>query len=128
MKDRNTNLNKKLKIVFVVVLILLIAVMIASVIFYRSTLSGKNLPDVGEILAYHGSELIKEEKSSEKDFSYDIYAKLKFPPIEENGYAEETFYDNLITDLTAKLQTNFRIIDEEKDVVVRVKYDFTTYN
>ena len=91
MKDRNTNLNKKLKIVFVVVLILLIAVMIASVIFYRSTLSGKNLPDVGEILAYHGSELIKEEKSSEKDFSYDIYAKLKFPPIEENGYAEETF-------------------------------------
>lgn len=120
--------EKRLKKIFITILILLIAVMIGSVIFYRLSLSGNNLPDISELLAYHGSELIKEEKSSEKGYEYDIYAKLKFPPIEENGYAEETFYNNVVTDLTAKLQTNFRIIDEEKDVVVRVKYDFTTYN
>ena len=120
--------EKRLKKVFIIILILLLAVMIGSVIFYRMSLSGSKLPDVSEILAYHGSELIKETKSSEKGYDYDIYAKLKFPPIEENGYAEETFYDNVVVDLTAKLQTNFRIIDEEKDVVVRVKYDFSTYN
>ena len=120
--------EKRLKKVFIILLILLLAVMIGSVIFYRMSLSGSKLPDVSEILAYHGSELIKETKSSEKGYDYDIYAKLKFPPIEENGYAEETFYDNVVVDLTAKLQSNFRIIDEEKDVVVRVKYDFSTYN
>ena len=120
--------EKRLKKVFIILLILLLAVMIGSVIFYRMSLSGSKLPDVSEILAYHGSELIKETKSSEKGYDYDIYAKLKFPPIEENGYAEETFYDNVVVDLTAKLQSNFRIIDEEKDVIVRVKYDFSTYN
>jgi len=120
--------EKRLKKVFIIILILLLAVMIGSVVFYRMSLSGNKLPDVSEILAFHGSELIKEQKSSEKGYDYDIYAKLKFPPIEENGYAEETFYDNVVVDLTAKLQTNFRIIDEEKDVVVRVKYDFSTYN
>lgn len=120
--------EKKLKIIFIIILILLLAIMIGSVIFYRASLSGNKLPDVKEILSYHGSEFIKEEKSSEKEYDYDIYAKLKFPPIEENGYAEETFYNNVVVDLTAKLQTNFRIIDEEKDIIVRVKYDFTTYN
>ena len=120
--------EKKLKIIFIIILILLLAIMIGSVIFYRASLSGNKLPDVKEILSFHGSEFIKEEKSSEKEYDYDIYAKLKFPPIEENGYAEETFYNNVVVDLTAKLQTNFRIIDEEKDIIVRVKYDFSTYN
>ena len=56
--------EKRLKKVFIIILILLLAVMIGSVVFYRMSLSGNKLPDVSEILAFHGSELIKEEKSS----------------------------------------------------------------
>ena len=128
MKKYNPKLNKKLKTTFIVILVLLIIVMVGSVIFYRSTLSGNKLPDVGTILEFHGSTLIKETSSSEKGYKYDIYANLKLPPVEEDGFSEEVFYENVVVDLTAKIQSDFRIIDEEKDIIVRVKYDPTTYN
>jgi uncharacterized protein YxeA len=47
--------EKRLKKVFIIILILLLAVMIGSVVFYRMSLSGNKLPDVSEILAFHGS-------------------------------------------------------------------------
>lgn len=119
--------NNKLKKIVIVILALLILFIIALIVVYIR-MPKDELPDVSEILEYHNSTLIKQEKSTEDGFKEDIYANLKFPPIEDDGYPEQIFYENVIYDLAAKLQTSYRIIDEDKNVIVRVHYDNKNYD
>ena len=123
MEKKKTDLNKKLKIIFLILLVALIAVMVGSVIYYRSTLSQDGPTDIGNALSYYGCTLIKVEKSKEDGFSKDIYANLKRPPVEENGYSNKTEYENIIKDVSHAVQGNYRLIDEEKGITIRVVYD-----
>ena len=123
MEKKKTDLNQKLKIVFIILLIVLIAIMVGSVIYYRSTLDQNGPTDIGNALSYYGCTLIKVEKSKEDGFTKDIYAKLKRPPVEENGYSNKEEYENIIKDVSYAVQGNYRLIDEEKDITIRVVYD-----
>lgn len=127
MKDKNTDLTKKLKIVFIIVLVILVGVIVASVIYYRSTLYQDGPTDIGEALSYYECTLIKVEKSKEDGFSKDIYAKLKRPPVEENGYSNKQEYENIIRDVSNAVHNNYIIIDEEKQITIRVIYDTINY-
>lgn len=123
MEKKKTDLNQKLKIVFIILLIVLVAIMVGSVIYYRSTLDQNGPTDIGNALSYYGCTLIKVEKSKEDGFSKDIYAKLKRPPVEENGYSNKEEYENIIKDVSYAVQGNYRLMDEEKDITIRVVYD-----
>ena len=123
MEKKRTDLNQKLKIVFIVLLVVLIAIMVGSVIYYRSTLDQSGPSDIGNALSYYECTLIKVEKSKEDGFSKDIYAKLKRPPVEENGYSNKEEYENIIKDVSYVVQGNYRLIDDEKGITIRVVYD-----
>ena len=123
MEKKKTDLNQKLKIVFIILLVILIAIMVGSVIYYRSTLDQSGPSDIGNALSYYECTLIKVEKSKEDGFSKDIYAKLKRPPVEENGYSNKEEYENIIKDVSYVVQNNYRLIDEEKGITIRVVYD-----
>lgn len=126
MEKNKTDLIQKLKIIFIILLILLIGIMIASVIYYRSTLKNDGPTNIEDALNYYGCTLIKVEKSSEDGFSKDIYVKLKKPPVEENGYSNKVEYENIIKDVSNAVNNNYRIIDEEKQITIRVAYDNNT--
>ena len=123
MEKKKTDLNQKLKIVFIILLVILIAIMVGSVIYYRSTLDQSGPSDIGNALSYYECTLIKVEKSKEDGFSKDIYAKLKRPPVEENGYSNKEEYENIIKDVSYVVQNNYRLIDDEKGITIRVVYD-----
>ena len=127
MEKNKTDLIQKLKIVFIILLIFLIGIMIASVIYYRSTLKSDGPTNIEDALNYYGCTLIKVEKSSEDGFSKDIYVKLKKPPVEENGYSNKEEYENIIKDVSNAANNNYRIIDEEKQITIRVVYDSNSF-
>ncbi len=128
MEKKKTDLNQRLKIIFIILLVALIAIMIGSVIYYRSTLGQNGPTDILNALSYYECTLIKVEKSKEDGFSKDIYAKLKRPPVEENGYSNKEEYENIIKDVSYAVQGNYRLIDEEKGITIRVVYDKVNLN
>lgn len=66
----------------------------------------------------------KIDRSKEKNFSKDIYISIPIKPVETNTYNNQSYYENLIKVITSQLNnTNYRLIDEEKELVIRVKAD-----
>ncbi|MCL2859503.1 MAG: hypothetical protein FWF46_02800 [Oscillospiraceae bacterium] len=75
---------------------------------------------VEQLINERYGEFIKSELSTDKDFDWDIYINLKYN-LYENGESEQYFYDAMVTNISNKMNyQNYRIIDEDKQITIRV--------
>lgn len=122
--------KKKLKIIIITILIL-IFLLITGLILYKAFVENDNeitsiddFEDVKEIIEYNECKYIRATNSDEEDFKRDIYLEFSKGVIESDGTTNEILYDNLTSQIAGKIKgTNFRLIDESKNIIVRVKFN-----
>lgn len=111
-----------LSIIFLLIVIL-ISIRIA-VINSKTKTSINDFSTIKELVEYDGHKYINTIKSEEEQFEKDIYIQFSKEPIEQNGNVNQNLYEILISHISGKmLGNNFRIIDTEKDITIRIKFD-----
>lgn len=125
-KDQsNENYKKILIVLFVVIFVLLFISLILSGIEKKNNkqeISYDSLDTIKDVIEYYGSTYISESDGPEKGYPYDVYLKFKYLPYNEDDTSNEEYYNNLIRDgAKAMRHFSFRLIDEENDIIVRVK-------
>ena len=119
-------------------IILLIAVLIAILILARLAISitkkktsVDDFSTIKELVEYDGHKYISTKNSEENGFEKDIFIQFSNPPINDDGTTNQNSYEILIQHVGGKmLGRNFRIIDEDKDITIRIKFEedkITTY-
>lgn len=120
--------NHKNKKIFGIVLSVLLALLILSLITLRllnleiekKNVSYSGMKTVEDVLNYYKCTYISEKNSTLEDFNVDIELKFRYE-LYEGEKSNETFFTNIIEDITKVLDyTNFRMIDEEKDIEIKV--------
>lgn len=122
--------KKRLKIIIITILIL-IFIFITGLILYKALIKNNNsvtsiddFEGVKEIIEYNECKYIRTSNSNEEDFKKDIYLEFSKNTIEEDGTTNEILYDNLTSQIAGKIKgTNFRLIDESKNIIVRIKFN-----
>ena len=71
-----------------------------------------------------GSIFQKEVVSEEKGFSTDIYLRFKYN-LYENNKSQKVMYENLLRQICSNKSTSFRLIDENRNIIIRVYFDNT---
>ncbi len=115
----------------ILMLIFLSLIVFISIIVIRSKWSGNdteiqeeeyNLNTVQGIVKYKKGEFIKQEPSKDEAYHRDIYVKLGPALFDPEDDMRKQFYMNMFVRLSKVLTyQNFRIIDEEKDIIIGVK-------
>lgn len=73
---------------------------------------------VEEVIIYKKAKYIKEEESNVEGYDVDIYTNLKYP-LYSDTENNSLFYKDMIKKIAYVLQyKNFRVIDEEKNIVI----------
>ena len=73
---------------------------------------------VEEVIIYKKAKYIKEEESNVEGYDVDIYTNLKYPSYTDTEN-NSLFYKDMIKKIAYVLQyKNFRVIDEEKNIVI----------
>lgn len=109
--------NKNVLIIAVVIIVSILCV----IMYIENSVINKNVKKAVEDME---CVFYKIESSKEKDFSKDIYISIPREPVESYSYTNQSYYENLIKVITSQLNnTNYRLIDEEKELVIRVKAD-----
>lgn len=73
---------------------------------------------VEEVIIYKKAKYIKEEESNVEGYDVDIYTNLKYP-LYTDTENNSLFYKDMIKKIAYVLQyKNFRVIDEEKNIVI----------
>ncbi len=122
--------KKKLKLIIIIILVL-IFLLVTGLILYKALVEKNNevssiedFENVKEIIEYNECKYIKTSNSDEDGFEKDIYLEFSKGVIEEDGTTNEVLYDNLTSQIAGKMKgTNFRLIDESKNIIVRIKFD-----
>lgn len=122
--------KKRLKIIIITILIL-IFIFITGLILYKALIKNNNsvtsiddFEGVKEIIEYNECKYIRTSNSNEEDFKKDIYLEFSKNTIKEDGTTNEILYDNLTSQIAGKIKgTNFRLIDESKNIIVRIKFN-----
>ena len=87
---------------------------------YTSITDFKNIKEIAE---YMGCTYIKEQESSSKDYTKDIYLKFKYELYTEEVSNEEYYYRMIALMLGYLDYQNIRLIDQENDIVIAVQAD-----
>lgn len=124
-------MKKKKPIIIILIIIVLLAIIIGIGYIYGNKNKNKtytsvtDFKDVKELVEYYGCEYKKMESSKEKGFDKDIYLIFAKDPIdEETGYIYKSFYENIISLVSAKMnKKDFRMIDETRDIVIKVVFN-----
>ena len=122
--------KKRLKLIIIIILVL-IFLLVTGLILYKALVEKNNevssiedFENVKEIIEYNECKYIKTANSDEDGFEKDIYLEFSKGVIEEDGTTNEVLYDNLTSQIAGKMKgTNFRLIDESKNVIVRIKFN-----
>lgn len=118
---------KKKKIVVILIIILIIILIgVAKYIIdeTKEKTSVSEFNSLKSLIENDGHEYIKTESSKEDGFKKDIYIKFSLPAINENGETNKNLYEIVIKHVAGKIKgTNFRLIDTEKNIVVKIKFD-----
>lgn len=123
---------KKKKILIVcgiVIFILILAVLaiINKIVRIRNNDLLTKYDDISTLVQSLGCEFIKSQGSSEKDFDKDIYIVFGENTSDKNGYSNQKYYENIVETIDKYLENiNIRIIDETRNLTIRVKYDKET--
>lgn len=124
-KRKRRKLNKDTKKYIITALIFIFIIIILGLLLnYLENKSSNNTNNseyssIKEIVEKYGCKYIKENKSKEDDFALDIYLKFKYNTFEGNE-SKQRFYENVIGILTNFINNNFRLIDEERNLVISV--------
>ena len=126
-KDQNRENYKKIIIVlFVMIFILLCVFNILGKIGEKTEsveIDYNNISTIREVIEYHKSQYISEKESTLKGFVIDVYLRFKVLPYTDN-ISNETYYNKLLEDSAKILMyRNFRMIDEENNIVIKVICD-----
>ena len=122
-------MNKKKKIIIItsIIIILIIAFKIgySYLVNKNKTYSSvDDFNDIKELVNYYNCEYKGIKNSKEENYTKDIYIIFSEDPITEDGNSNKNFYENLISLISAKMEEkNYRIIDENKNLTIRVKFD-----
>lgn len=130
-KNRNRNINNyNIKIIVVVIAVFLMLILIALLIAIATIskkpdengeLSYDNFTTVKEVIEYHKSTYISEEKSKEANFYLDIYLKFGKLLYDEDEKNEE-YYNKIIEDVAKILNyKSYIMLDKENDITIKVK-------
>lgn len=126
-------LSNKKNILFLLIGLLILIVII--IIVRNSMVQVKKIRDYGEkiytktsdfesieeFVIYMGCEYKKEKQSTEEGYNIDIYLKFKADLYDENGNSSEKFFNDFINTLADVLgYTNFRLIDEDREIYISV--------
>ncbi len=122
-------MKKKRKLILIIVsiiLIVLLALLGIATTYKKKVENNKqdivvNGQSLASIINDLGSIFIKQQPSEENGFSKDIYIKFKYN-LYENGESKEKIYLNLINNIEKYIQSNVRLIDESRDIIIRVNY------
>lgn len=126
---KNKNLGKAIIITLIILVIIFIVLLIivgSREIKKQNTpiySTIEEMPDVATLINQMYGEYIKMEDSQDERYFKDIYVDLKYG-LYEGEESEETFYKSLITTVAQKMNyENVRIIDEEKQIEVKIICD-----
>lgn len=118
-------MNKKKSIILII--ILLIIVLLGIKIIQNKNKSKTSVDDfssIKELVEYDGHKFIDIKESSEENFEKDLFIEFNAPTIDSTGNTNQNLYEILIKHISAKMiGHNFRIIDEQKNIVVKIKFE-----
>ena len=128
-KKKNNNIKKIVTIIACVflVFILVISLMVRKILKQRNQekvyTSISDFENLEELLEYSDCEFISSGDSKDEDCKIDIYVHFPVDPI-DGEKSNEVYYSNLIKRVSDFIDYNsFRIIDEQKDLTVKVICD-----
>lgn len=126
---KNIFKNKKTIILIVIIIILLIIEIVLSIQKKDSTvIEGSYLEkfeSVKQIIEYYESEFIAEKNSKDINYYKDIYVDFKYNTFEQEE-SKQRFYENIIGNVYQFISSNYRLIDEEKDLTIEVIGDINS--
>ena len=132
MPRKKKNKNKIIIITIIVILVLLIIGRALYMNFQDQTEEKTSVNDfasIEELVEFNECKYIKMQASTEEGYEEDIYIEFSKDPIEEDGTTNEVLYDNLTSQIGGKLLgTNFRIIDESRDIIIRIQFEEDAVN
>lgn len=109
-----------LLIIFIIIIIRLVVIMLGN----KQKTSVDDFRTIKELVEYNGHKYIEMKDSKETEFKKDVFIVFGKPAINNDGGTNQNLYEILIQHLSTKmLGNNYRIIDEEKDITVRIKFE-----
>lgn len=124
---------KKNKAIIIITIIIVILLIIGRALYLyiknqkKEINSVNDFNNIKEIVEFNECKYIKTVDSKEEGYKKDIYIQFSKGPINEHGETSEILYDNLTSQIAGKIVgTNFRIIDESKDIIIRVQFEEKT--
>ena len=82
-----------------------------------------NLSTPKDVCDYLGCTYIDTKKSTEKNYSKDIYMNFEFDATSFLGMqivSNKNYYEDVIINIADKMDSNFRIIDESRSMIINV--------
>ncbi len=122
-------MNKKKKIIIITlsIIILIIAFRMGYSYLVNKNKKYSSIDDfnnIKELVNYYNCEYKGIKNSKEENYTKDIYIIFSEDPITKDGETNKIFYENLISLISAKMERkDYRIIDENKQLTIRVKFD-----
>lgn len=83
-----------------------------------------NLNSPKDVCDYLGCTYIETKKSTQKNYSQDIYMTFGYETTQLIGKtvtSNKSYYEDVITNIVDKMTDNFRIIDESHSITINVK-------
>ena len=118
---------KKKKVLIILTIILIIAIItirISIIDANKPKTSINDFSSVKELIEFDGHTYISMQNSTEEGYEKDIYISFSKPTINEDGETNKNLYEIVISHVAGMLKgQNFRMIDTEKNVVVKIKFD-----
>ncbi len=116
--------KKKLITILIIFLVILLVIIRLIVNISKEKNSIKDFGTIRELVEYDGHKYISQKKSEEEGFERDIYIQFSNEPITSDGISNQGLYEILIKHISEKVSGhNFKIIDEEKNIIIRIKYE-----
>lgn len=121
--------KRKNKILLIIAIVLFVAVLMLRNFLADQALKNKQYNSLDdfetpkEVIQYMGGKYIKEKKSTDENFNLDIYATLA-KNLYDGENSNKDYYYELIQTMGYTLDfDNFRIIDDEKKLLISVLCD-----
>lgn len=120
--------NNKNKIIFVIVVLILFMIVSLLMIIkgynykQNNNISNVEINQLAEIINNLGSKYISIKTSEEKGYVKDIYLEFKYN-LYENNESKENVYTNLIEHVVIFEKANIRLIDESRNIIIRINYN-----
>ena len=114
--------KKKLIIIIIIIISLLVLGNLFSYLINKNKKynSIDDFDTIKELVEYYGCKYKSTKNSNEDGYEKDIYLLFMKDPIDEDGNTNKNLYENLIKLISIKMLSNYKIIDEDRNLTVRV--------